>query len=115
MASLIPLQSQEQFEAMYSPGPDQPRLGTPVLIWFSAKWCGPCRKVNADAIAKAFPKLPFYKCDIDENDYTPGFCGVRAIPSFIIVFPTPRTLAGPFQNSDSQKIIDWVQNTLSTK
>lgn len=113
MTEPIPLRSHEEFEALYSPGPDQPKLGSPVLIWFSASWCGPCRRVNYAQIQAAFPSLKIYKCDVDENNYTSGFVGVRSIPSFIVVYPG-KVVSSSLQSSDTQAIVQWVQSMLSS-
>jgi beta-lactam-binding protein with PASTA domain len=31
------------------------------------------------------PDVEWLKCDVDQNNYTPGYCGIRSIPSFIVV------------------------------
>ncbi len=46
-------------------------------------------------------------CDLDDNDYTPGYCGVRAIPAFLaIVNGVPQPI---FQSSDTMKVIEWIK------
>jgi thioredoxin-like negative regulator of GroEL len=114
MTEPIPLRTQEEFEAMYFLSKDHPPLSSPVLIWFSAKWCGPCKRVNYKELQAAFPNLKIFKCDVDENNYTPGFVGVRSIPSFIILYG-PKTLSSPFQSSDTKAIIEWVRAMLDKK
>lgn len=114
MTEPIPLRTQEEFEAMYFPSPDRPALSSPVLIWFSAKWCGPCKRVNYQELQAAFPTLKIFKCDVDENNYTPGFVGVRSIPSFIVLYPG-KVLSSPFQSSDTKAIIEWVRAMLDKK
>jgi hypothetical protein len=53
-------------------------------------------------------RIKWYKCDIDENDYTPGYCGVRSIPAFLaIVNGNVKPL---FVSSDTQKVVDWIKN-----
>ncbi len=97
---------------MYNPGPDQSQPEYPILLNFSANWCGPCKKVDWSFLLEEFPDLPVYKCDIDQNKYTPGFCGVRSIPSFVML-TGPKKVEGPEQMSDTSKIASWIFQTLN--
>lgn len=111
LEKMIPLLRHEQFESMFSPGSTDIPLTKPVLISFSASWCGPCQKINWDFILEEFPSLKVYYCDVDKNKYTGGFCGVKSIPSVILLTPgTPRAnVIGPLQSSDTAKICSWIQ------
>lgn len=52
-------------------------------------------------------KIKWYICDIDENDYTPGYCGVKSIPAFLaIVNGQPQPL---FVSSDTMKVAQWMK------
>lgn len=103
---MIPLTSQEMFEELYSLD-----LKSPILVYFTADWCGACKRIDWEFIEDEFKNLPIYRCDIDENKYTPGFCGVRSIPNFMMVYPQ-KQLAGPFQSSDTAKIASWIHTNL---
>ena len=107
---MIPLQTQEIFEELNSP-----TLKNPTLLYFTADWCGACKRVDWGFLKEEFTDLTIYKCDIDENKYTPGFCGVRSIPNFIMLTPQSEkkpTLTGPFQSSDTAKIAAWIHSGL---
>ena len=104
---VIPLQTHEQFEALYTPS--EP-ISKPVLIYFTADWCGACKRVDWEFLLEEFPDLPVYKCDVDVNKYTPGFCGVRSIPNFIMIKGS-KQVEGPIQISDTAKIASWIHRT----
>lgn len=108
---MIPLQSHKDFEYLYEPPAELPKLSAPVLISFSASWCGPCKKIDWQFILDEFTDLPVYRCDIDENKYTPGFCGIKSIPSVLMLFPGKKVI-GPLQTSDTAKIATWIHTTL---
>jgi len=113
---MIPLQNHEEFEQLYGG-----ELQTPVVIYFTAKWCGPCRGIDKVFLENEFKKLPMYICDVDENSYTSGFCGIRSIPSFMILKPAAKsakgvhknTICGPVQVSKTAEVATWIKTNLS--
>ena len=60
------------------------------------------------AIEAATPGVNWLKCDVDQNNYTAGYCGVRSIPSFIVI--RDKKVTGTLQSSDNQKVLDWVNS-----
>ena len=102
-ALMTRLHSQEQFEEMLrSKEPD-----AVAIILFTANWCGPCRGLKLMQIIQTVPNIKWYVCDVDDNDYTPGYCGVRAIPSFLaLIRGKPRPI---FTDSNTQNVITWVE------
>jgi thioredoxin-like negative regulator of GroEL len=78
------------------------------MVRFGASWCGPCQRLDTQALLKVNPQITWYYCDLDENDYTPGYCGVKTIPSFLAIMKgSPQPL---FQSSDTAKVTAWIQN-----
>ncbi len=79
------------------------------IVQFSASWCGPCKRLDAqklDATSAALG-LPLWKCDVDENDYTPGFCQVRSIPTFMCF--VPGKVISTLQSSSTDEVIAWMK------
>ena len=59
----------------------------PVLIDFSAVWCGPCRMVApiVDKIAEENPLIKVCKVDVDEEPELAQAFGVSSIPMLVVV------------------------------
>ncbi len=102
---MIPLLTQEEFETLRAS-----KLEAPVLIYFTAKWCGPCRAFDWESIKDSLKGYTMYICDVDDNTYTPGFCGVRSIPNFLTISKT-NVIAGPKQTSDSATLLAWLNQS----
>jgi len=56
-----------------------------LIVCFSAKWCGPCQKLDKIQLVERTAGIKWYACDIDENKVTLGYCGLRSVPSFILL------------------------------
>ncbi|MCS6806259.1 MAG: thioredoxin [Acidobacteriota bacterium] len=59
----------------------------PVLVDFSAVWCGPCKMLEPTvrAIADEYAgRVHVYKLDIDQSPLTPARYGVRGVPTLIL-------------------------------
>ncbi len=103
---MIPLQSQEQFEEFI--GRNTNKKPDPiVIVKFSAKWCKPCKNINVPMLLGLSDKIKWYECDIDEHDYTAGYCGIKTIPSFLaIVNGKPQPLLA---TSDTNQVVTWIK------
>jgi thioredoxin-like negative regulator of GroEL len=105
-AKMTPLLSQELFESLIAKNPEKPHDPI-VIIKFGANWCNPCKKIDKNALLALSDKIKWYECDVDENDYTPGYCGVRSIPAFLAILNgKPQPLFG---SSDTNKVIEWIK------
>ena len=81
------------------------------LIYFTASWCGPCKKLDWDVLFPLLKGVDVYKCDVSENTYTPGYCGVKSIPSFMVLKPA-KVISPVFQSSDTKAVGEWLTKTL---
>lgn len=89
---MTPLPSHQAFEDMLRPRGNRPSAHIHeatyapwVVVCFSAKWCGPCQKLNKKWIVAKTPGVQWYSCDVDENDITLGYCSLKGIPGFCII------------------------------
>lgn len=60
--------------------------GLPVVIDFSATWCGPCQKIAPiiDLLAEEYAgRVNICKCDVDDNDELTAKFGIRNVPTII--------------------------------
>jgi thioredoxin 1 len=103
---MIPLETQEQFESLLNPANKNPEA---VVIYFTASWCGACTKLDHDLIQKSIPEVTWYKCDIDQNKYTLGYCGLQKIPSFAIIKNSK--FLGKFTSSDTSTVIEMISGS----
>lgn len=56
-----------------------------VVVYFTAKWCNPCKNLKLAAVHNFRNDIKWYVCDVDVNGYSLGFCGGRQIPSFAAI------------------------------
>ena len=62
--------------------------GLPLVIDFSATWCGPCKKIAPiiDELAGEYEgKAVVCKCDVDECDELTGKFGIRNVPTILFI------------------------------
>jgi thioredoxin-like negative regulator of GroEL len=78
------------------------------IVYFTAKWCGPCRQIDVEKVDEAtvVQGLTLWKCDIDVNDYTPGYCGVRSVPTFLCF--EPKKIVSKLQSNNTEEILNWI-------
>jgi thioredoxin-like negative regulator of GroEL len=109
------LVNQQLFESMWfhTDPTKPPQAGTRPsdrawIVHYSAKWCGPCKRLDSEAVDTAAKAngLTVWKCDIDANEYTPGYCDVRAIPTFH--FCVPRKIVSELQSADTLQVCTWI-------
>ncbi|MBQ0089641.1 MAG: thioredoxin [Prevotellaceae bacterium] len=63
-------------------------MGKPMMIDFSASWCGPCKKMGpiVENLANKYEgQILIGKCDVDENSELVEKFGIRNIPAIMFI------------------------------
>ncbi len=62
--------------------------GLPIVLDFSATWCGPCKKIAPiiDELAAEYKgRVNVGKCDVDDNEELTSKFGIRNVPTVLFI------------------------------
>ena len=107
MDEMTLLQTQEEFETLLGRVPTEKPIPNFVIVYFTAQWCKACKKLDLKAIQEVAKQATWLKCDIDKNDYTAGYCGIRSIPTFLVI--QDKKVVGQLQDSRTEKVVEWLK------
>lgn len=86
----------------------------PVVVDFSATWCGPCQMFAPifEEGAKDFKnKVKFAKLDVDKGELTSTEFKVQGVPT-IILFKKGKIIARTSGAMEKKELIKWVKENL---
>ena len=104
------LNSQEELECLIGRGTYEGVLPNLTIVWFSAEWCGPCKRIPIQELMDTFP-ANWLKCDVDQNNYSPGYCNIKTIPSFLVIYK--KQILGTKSGSNIEELKEWFRTILS--
>lgn len=87
----------------------------PVLVDFSASWCGPCKALapTIDKVAAEYQgKLDVYKVDIDNAQETASTFGIMQVPT-VIFFKSGKEVDRFYGNMDLRAVKSHVDKVLA--
>ena len=89
---------------------EQLRSGTSrYVIWFSAAWCGPCQRMDREALiaAAADAGLPIYYADYAENETFATTCDIKQFPTFVLYQGS--IVISSRASADTTKVCQWLK------
>lgn len=78
------------------------------LVWYSASWCNPCRRIDATAVqnAASVARITFAHCDVDKVPMAVHLHSISRIPTFVL-FREGNELAR-LNSANTDEIIAWI-------
>ncbi len=81
----------------------------PKILYFTAKWCGPCQRIQPlyKKLADNYSEITFFKIDVDKNQELAANFNVKSMPTFFF-FKSSMDYTS-FSGADSVKLNDYVR------
>jgi hypothetical protein len=67
--------------------------------------------VRTAELEEGLKGVQWLKCDVDQNDYTPGYCEIRSIPTFLVI--KNKKILGKFSSTSTETILANVTRLLN--
>ncbi|WP_415887322.1 thioredoxin family protein [Neptuniibacter sp. QD29_5] len=85
------------------------------LIWFSAKWCGPCQQMIpvVNSLAERYAgELKVLKVDVDQQQELAAKFAIRAVPTLVLL-AKDKALDQQVGSVPLKQLDEWVAQHLS--
>lgn len=114
---VLEMETQALFESLWfhTDPNESPRTGQRAsdrgwIVYHTARWCAPCKRMNIAEIAAAARErnLTVWRVDQDVNDYTTGYCGIRSIPTFQMC--VPKKIVSTLQPTSTESVLEWIKS-----
>ncbi|KAK9893714.1 hypothetical protein P389DRAFT_107359 [Cystobasidium minutum MCA 4210] len=105
--SVINIGSESAFDTLLSRAKS---ANLPVVVDFTATWCGPCKVMSPvyDGLAKENPKTVFLKVDIDDQKELASRYSIASVPTFMAFKDGATT--GTVKGANQAGLKDLVKN-----
>jgi thioredoxin 1 len=80
------------------------------VLYFSAKWCGPCKVLSPTMDRLKMGGMPVEKIDVDVNSEMSAKFGIRNIPCLILVDGSGNEIKRSIGNKAENEILNWYNN-----
>ncbi|XP_050019953.1 thioredoxin domain-containing protein 8 [Alexandromys fortis] len=83
-----------------------------VVVEFSARWCGPCKRVGPifQAMSLKYQNVTFANVDVDSSKELAQLCHIKAVPTFQMFKHTKKIYE--FHGADEQKLEAKIQELM---
>ncbi len=90
----------------------------PVLIFFTASWCGPCKMMSRltltnAAVQQALAGMPHAAIDIDEHQDLAAKRGISAVPTFVLLTEFGAEIRRTTGFQPASDFLRWLTNGVS--
>jgi len=90
----------------------------PVLVFFTASWCGPCKMMSRttltnDAVRQALAAMPHVAVDIDEHQDLAAKHAISAVPTFVLLSEFGAEIRRTTGFQPASNFLRWLTNGIS--